>query len=71
MFRYIGIILRKFQSCTSLKLISSYIIKISLKIIKLKYLCGCCWPNVVYMIFTIKFASVAYLRGRIYNMVIL
>ena len=38
----ICIILREFQSCTSLKLLSIYIIKISLKIIKLKYLCGCC-----------------------------
>jgi len=43
MFRYICIILREFQICTSLKLRSSYIIKISLKIIKLKYLCGYCW----------------------------
>ena len=31
----------------SLKLRSSYIIKISLKIIKLKYICGFCWQNVV------------------------
>jgi hypothetical protein len=32
MFRYIRIILREFQSCTSLKLRSFYIIKISLKL---------------------------------------
>ena len=37
MFRYICIILREFQSCTSLKLRSFYIINISLKIMKLKY----------------------------------
>jgi len=42
MLRYICIIFREFQSCTSLKL-RFYIIKISLKIIKLKHLYGCCW----------------------------
>jgi hypothetical protein len=41
MFRYICIILREFQSCTSLKLRSFYFIKIWLKITKLKYLCSC------------------------------
>jgi hypothetical protein len=41
MFRYIRIILREFQSCTSLKLRCFYIIQNSLKIIKLTYLCGC------------------------------
>jgi len=44
MLRYICIIFREFQSCTSLKLRSFYTIKISFKIIKLQYLCGCyCW----------------------------
>ena len=39
MFRYFCIILRDFQSFTSLKLCSFCIIKISLNIIKVKYLC--------------------------------
>ena len=53
MFRYIYIILGEFQSITSLKLRSFYIIKILLKIIRLKYLCGWFWENVISMIFTI------------------
>jgi len=36
MFQYICIILREFQSCTSLKLLSFCIIKMSLKIIQFK-----------------------------------
>ena len=41
-FRYICVIPRELRSCTSLKLRSFCIIKISLKIIKLRYLCKCC-----------------------------
>jgi hypothetical protein len=67
MFWYPCIILREFQICGSLKLSSVYIIKISLKFIKLQYLCGGCWWNVVYMIFTIQYVSVLCLRVRIYN----
>ena len=52
MFQYVCIILTEFQSCTSLKLLSFYVIKISLKIMKLKYLC---WQNVVFMIFEYNF----------------
>ena len=37
-----SIIFREFQSCTQLTLRSFYIIKISLKTIKLKHLCGSC-----------------------------
>ena len=65
MFRYICIILGEFQSCTSLKLHAFYIIKILLKIIKLKYLCGCCWQNVVYMSYNIICIS-SVLHGCIY-----
>jgi len=41
-FRYISIISREFRNCSSPKSRSSYIIKLSLKIIKLKYLCDYC-----------------------------
>ena len=41
MFRYICVNLSEFWICTSLKLRSCYIIKISFKITELKYLCGC------------------------------
>jgi hypothetical protein len=41
MFQYTCIILGELQRCTSLKLCSFHIITIPLKIIRLKYLCGC------------------------------